>query len=250
MMCDRPEYEPATLVRLSYDERKLDRVSLQPSSRTSANMPHVVTAATNFFWPADATAQIVASPGSAPVMHPQRLYLKRKHQINLATVQRPTRFVPRWATATPAAEAFLRRAGPDGKLLSPMVPPDLVSEVDRRRLMAAMARRRRQGTAPTPPSVPRAMPASTTAAAVAVPTAAAAAHHPLDGRGAFAELYPADLRPSDDMDFERGESEDDDGRSAAAWSHADDAAAGNFMPRGYEDAEYDAVPEPSPYWRR
>jgi hypothetical protein len=235
-------------------------------------MPHVVTAATNFFWPADATAQIVASPGSAPVMHPQRLYvrdeavvlgdpthadydpcrshaallyLKRKHQINLATVQRPTRFVPRWATATPAAEAFLRRAGPDGKLLSPMVPPDLVSEVDRRRLMAAMARRRRQGTAPT-----RAMPASATAAAVAVPTAAAAAHHPLDGRGTIAGLYPADLRPSDDMDFERGESEDDDGRSGVAWSHADDAAAGGLMPSGYDDAEYDAVPEPSPYWRR
>lgn len=141
-------------------------------SRSATEMP-VVSAASNHFWAADAVAQMVSCPGAAPVMHPQRLYvrdsavvlgdpnkrdmdpnkshsaleyLKKKHCINLHTVNRASMPVPRWAAATPAVEAFMRRRGPGPEpFLSPCVPPDLVSAGDRRKYLAEMAARRRRG---------------------------------------------------------------------------------------------------------
>lgn len=133
-------------------------------------MPTVVSAASNHFWASDAAAQIVSCPGAAPVMHPQRLYLrdsavvlgdptkrdmdpcrshaaleylKKKHSINLGTVHRPSYQVPTWVATSPAVEAFARRCGGSGVFLSPCVPPDLARAGDRRKYLAQLARRRR-----------------------------------------------------------------------------------------------------------
>lgn len=137
--------------------------------------PRVVSAATNHFWHCDATAQIVADPGAAPVMHPQRLYvrneavvlgdpahsdvdpcrsytalnfLKKKHMVNLATAtkDRASQVVPPWVAATPGVEAYMRRGA---NLKSPRIPSNLLSETERRHLLAEAARRRRGGAEPT-----------------------------------------------------------------------------------------------------
>jgi hypothetical protein len=182
-------------------------------------MPRVVSAASNHFWAADSVAQIVASPGAAPVMHPQRLYvrddavvlgdpnhadvdpcrshaalkfLKQRHQVNLGTGQRPTRMVPRWAAATPAAEAFLRRADAQGRLRSPMVPPDLVTPADRRRHLAEMAARRRGTRSASEVEAER-------------------------DAGYDTRLRPDDVRPTDPAEFERGESSDGESRGGSQW---------------------------------
>lgn len=215
-------------------------------------MPRFVSAADNAFWSADAVAQIVASPGAAPVMHPQRLYvrdeafvigdprksdidpcrshaalnyLKRKHQVNLATVDRPTRLLPKWATATPAAEAFLRRAGPSGRFLSPPVPPELASAEDRRRWMRDMAMRRR-GQQQQPPSSRAAAGAADADEARPLPWRDDSEAAPRTS------LLPADLHPEDEVQFERGEDSDD--YEAGYGEGVDDDGAGDW--RSYATA--------------
>lgn len=116
----------------------------------------LVTAADNTFWLSDATAQRISDPGAAPVMHPQRMYarsnpvilgdvrawdvdprgsltalkyLKSRHLINLGTVRRVSTVVPKWASASPAIEAYLRRGD---ALQSPPVPGAIMTPDQRK----------------------------------------------------------------------------------------------------------------------